>query len=780
MYYIQSYNRYKLIRCILVYLGLMFYLVSGAQTFSLSGTVAGNNQEPVYGADIILDSGQKSTISDSEGKFGFAEISSGKHIITVSAMGFKDYIETLTVDSAHTILYVDLQRDVKELEEVSINSNKSDKLNRTASISVQLISEEMLKEYQTGNLTQSLSQIPGLQSMDIGTGISKPMIRGMSYYRVVVAENGIKQEGQQWSNHHGISIDHNKVNHVEVIKGPASLQYGSDAIGGVINILPHHVPLSEGINGEISLIGRSNTRWFGASGQISARVRDVYINTILTHNNYGDIRIPKTDTFWLPTPGNSIESSHPVTLGEVMHNTAGEESAANITLGIVKAWGNSYFDFSFHSNKYGFFDWEGLRNEEKRHTHAENLHDIEVPFQKVTNYGVKHFTNKYFDNGKLETALGFQNHISEEYTDLSDSIDIGLGLATFTANINYISYFFDNQTIIVGVNSQYQDHKKFGYGHILPKFEKSALGSYVIYKSELNKKIKLNAGARYDYNLFEMQRTAILDDSLLNPQFKKAYPGFSFSTGLNYHPTRKISLKLNFGKSYRVPSAYELGAFGLHRHAGKFEKGDTSNKPEQAWQMDLGLNYNSGRTNFSLSPFINYFTNYLYSNPTPNIHPKYGQIYEFRQNVALLIGGECIVEFPVGERLTYYTGAESVYAVNLDLHKPIPSTPPFSVKPGLTYEFSYNKRIKDAEIGMEGMLVAAQKYVITNELPTPGYFSMNIKVSAQLILGKQKVNLKCHVTNVFDNKHYNHLSFNRRLRIPEPGRDVQIYINIPF
>ncbi|NJM15068.1 MAG: TonB-dependent receptor plug domain-containing protein [Bacteroidales bacterium] len=143
-------------------------------------------------------------MSDVEGKFVFTDVGMAQFELKVTAIGYKEVLLTGKTDTLSGNLQIKLSPTVQALDEVKVNGNIGEKIKRTESISIQLIEEEFLKETRASNLMQALNNIPGISSMDVGTGISKPMIRGMGYYRVVVAQNGIKQEGQQWSNHHGV------------------------------------------------------------------------------------------------------------------------------------------------------------------------------------------------------------------------------------------------------------------------------------------------------------------------------------------------------------------------------------------------------------------------------------------------------------------------------------------------------------------------------------------------------------------------------------------------
>jgi len=773
-----------------------FLSVSGQN--SIHGIVLDENNNPYTGANIILNE-TKGKVSDSEGKFIFTNVSTLRFNIKVSSIGYKEVQITGKTDTVSTRLTIILSPSVQKLDEVIVNGNISEKIKRTESISIQLIEEEFLKEAKASTLMQTLNNIPGINSMDIGTGISKPMIRGMGYYRVVVAQNGIKQEGQQWSNHHGISIDQQAISHVEIIKGPASLQYGSDAIGGVINVLPEHVPISSGLTGEISFTGKSNTQWMGSSANLSFRKGDVYSNVALTYTSYGDFLIPETDSFLLPAPVSALEASHKVILGNQMYNTAGNEKAVSFSTGIVKPWGNSYFEINYYGTKTGFFDWQGIQNDSTRKLHEQSRRDINLPYQQVNNYAIHHYTNRYFKDDKVEVAFGYQLNDSKEFSYLSDrtgnrtkelnyfrnegNFELGLLLQTFSGNVFYSLKRFYNHNFKFGLNAQYQAHQTDGYNHILPEYKKLSSGIFITHKYNITDKWILNSGARIDYTIINMDESLNPDveygDSIFNPALEKTYPGTAFSVGINYLPTRNTILKMNIGKSFRVPSAYELGAYGLHRHEGRFEKGSTDNEPEKAWQLDLGFEQKWKTLTVQVSPFLNYFTNYLYLNPTPELRPE-GQVYEYRQTNAMLTGTEVSANYKYKNRILINAGAEYVYAVNLDLRSALPFTPPLSLITEVSYLFKDVKALKKSKVGIELLSVAEQKYTVPNELSTPGYNSLNLLALTEIVFGNQKINLMIKVRNLLNSSYYNHISFYRRMRIPEPGRDVQLFVSIPI
>lgn len=774
-------------------------LIAQAHVSPVSGTVTDmETSKPIEGATIMILEGKFGGITNKQGKFNIY-FEEGEYELRISALGYKPETRTIVVDTIGLVLNIALLPATEELEEVMVSASKQEQLKKVESISIQLIEEEFFKESMAGDLMQSLQNIPGVNAMNTGTGLSKPMIRGMSYYRVVMAQNGIKQEGQQWSNHHGISIDENALGHVEIIKGPASLQYGSDAIGGVINVLPPHVPLSSGMNGQVTIIAKTNTNWLGSSLNISGRKGDFYSLISLAYNNYTDFKVPDTEFFLTPSATTSEYSSHQVPLSGTVVNTAGSNKTSTAIVGIIKPWGNSYFEISYVGNSTGFFDWQGLQNDSLRKIQQEHKRDLNLPWQNVDNVSINQFTNRFIGENKLEIALGFQNNISKEYGYLDDrtgnryeelvkyrslnNLDLQLKLRVYSAHLFYTINSRKKQTWKIGWNSQLQNQKTDGYNHILPEYNRYSAGMFLIYKYKLSKKWIVNSGARFDINSYSIDQSLNPDpefgDSIFNNSLRKTYNGTAFSGGINFIPNKTTTFKINMGKSYRIPSVYELSAYGLHRHGGRFEKGNEDNKPEQAVQIDLGIEKKWKYVQVSLSPFANYFLNYLYLTPTSTLRPE-GQIYQYNQTHALLWGGEMSMTWQLWKPLEIKVGAEYVYAVNLDETSALPFTPPLNSTTEIQYSFKDLAMMKSSSLGIQAIACAPQNFTVPNELSTPGYICLNMKAKTTFDIGKTSIKIVLKANNLLNSKYYNHISFYRKLRIPEQSRNIQIGISAPF
>lgn len=765
-----------------------------SQIFNIEGIIYDELLNPLEETNIVLNNGEFTTVSNHNGEFKFIDIPNKEYALQVSYLGFKNYFFKILPDQDKIFIKIELETLSQTLNEITIQFDSEKNLKKTSSNNIQLVNKDYLEQNYQGSIMQTLRNIPGVNSIDIGSGISKPMIRGLSNYRVVVAENGIKQEGQQWSAHHGLELDQFAIEEIEIIKGPASLQYGSGAIGGIINILPGSIPEPESTEGEIMMIGKTNSEWLGVSGKFETRHKDLFLTASCTYNNYADYKVP-ADSF-------EYKPMHYAYLGGEMTNTAGREFATNLRTGLIKKWGINYLSINHYYHHNGFFamaSGQELLNFNISKHHSDNR-DILLPNQKVKHTEINYFSNLVFGVNSLKIAIGFQNNFSQEFDWLEDisgsrhddlvkygsnNLDLQYKLLTYSGNTSF-SINKTNQLITIGLNSQFQQNTTDGFNHLLPEYSQFNAGLFITHKYNLSEKLILNSGIRLDYSSIQIKETLnpdpLIGDSIFNPEINTEYPSFVFAAGFNYLPNANLMFKVNIAKSFRTPAAYELASYGIHKHTLRFEKGDPNLKPEQSYQFEIGFEISKSHFSFSLSPFINYFTNYIYLAPTPDfmLGTFTGQVYEYRQNKAILAGGEFQTKIKPIKYLSIEIKGEYVYAVNLDLASALPYTPPLSILTGVLYSPQINNFFTNNRLGFEVLAVASQNMVAINEYPTEGYLTFNFLAKTKVLLGKQEVKLMLSIYNLFNSKYFNHLSYYRRLQIPEPSRNIQLKISIPI
>ena len=381
---------------------------------------------------------------------------------------------------------------VIETDPLKINQEES-------SLILHAVDKEYIQRNTGSTLLNSIDNIEGVSVINQGVGVSKPVIRGLSFNRVAVTEHGIKQEGQQWGSDHGLEIDQYNVEKLEILKGPASLMYGSDAMAGVVNI-KHSIDVEEGKSeASISPFYRSVNQTRGITGSVKGREKSIVYKLQGTYSDYNDYKIP-ADSFTYLGFRLPIEK-------QLLKNTAGKERHLNTTVGINKKWGYSHLTVSnFHQQigvfpgATGFARGYSLRQDE--------TNNIELPSQTIQHFKVISNNSISVGNDWLEVDVGYQRNHRKEFeqavshgfpVDLNDSLGTEMVLSTFSGNARLHHDVSKRWEAVVGTQFETKQNEVGGFDFIIPNYNQFQLGVYEINKWKINKKWVLNCGLRLDY-----------------------------------------------------------------------------------------------------------------------------------------------------------------------------------------------------------------------------------------------------------------------------------------
>ena len=786
---------------------ISFEAANGQNLYELSGSVTDIKGTPLSGASVWLNPKKKSAITEADGHFKISELTAGVYIINVSFLGYKPLVDTIEIRASKNIQVI-MKASVLALHEVVIQDNYAKLRNREDSRNVEVVSDRFVKMNLSGSLMKSLERLPGLSTIDIGSGQSKPVIRGLSFNRIVVAENGIKHEGQQWGEDHGLEIDQYAVDRVEVVKGPASLMYGSDAIGGVIDIKQLGVPRENTVGGSVDLTGKSNNNLLGTSINVFARHRSLYFTGRVTLLDFADYRVP-TDSVNIYSYKAALYKKH-------LRNTAGNEKDFHFSLGAIGQRFSTRFYFSDLYSKNGFFaNAHGLepRNVDTE-LHDRSDRDIQYPYQEVNHLKITNKSEWHGSNTNLEMELGFQNNFREEWSqyvshgympaNFNDLLSFPADLErqfdkdVFSGNLKTSFNPADNLSVTGGVNSEFQDNNISGRGFIIPAFTQFAAGIFVYGKYHLSANSLLQAGMRFDYGKINTEPYSDWfpspevsnGDTILSylqraPEISRSFKNISWSVGFNQNWDR-LNLKVNIGKGFRMPIAKELAANGVNYHRFSYEVGDPDLSPEVSYQLDLGAEYNSADFAAGISPFVNYFPNYIFMNPSADHDRLYGngnQIFYYMQSEVLRFGGEIHSHYRLISTLTVGVIGEYVYSEQLSGEKKgftLPFSPPASLLFNMKYSPQNTGRIKNPYLSVDYKLVARQNRIVPPEEKTDGYQLVNISLGGDLNFWKERISVAFQIQNIFNRKYFNHTSYYRLINVPEAGRNFVLNINIPF
>ena len=649
------------------------------------------------------------------------------------------------------------------------------------------ISREFLQQNFAGSLMQTLEGIPGVKAMAIGSGQSKPTIRGLGFNRLAVAEDGIKHEGQQWGDDHGLEIDQFAIDRAEVIKGPGALLYGSDAIGGVLSLYTNHVP-TERFSGSVQLFGRSNNEQLGLSAKIGGRLGCWFYRANATLIDYADYKVP-TDSiqyysYWIKLKDQRLR------------NTAGCERDGSVMLG--------YAGYNFHTDvrvsdsyaKSGFFaNAHGLEVRLSDIDYDHSRRDIDLPYQWVNHLKVLSHTTWRNDVTSFELNLAYQNNLREERSEPvshgympqpDNSLERRFDKSTYTAGMQ-LRRTLGNHELRGGLSGEYQHNRRGGWGFIIPDFETLSLGGFVMDCYTISENLILNAGLRYDYAMTHIHsyqdwyKTPVDGDSVYierSSNMRRHFSSLTWSAGVNYSSGLWV-MKLNVGKSFRVPIPKELGANGINYHIFRYERGNPDLDPEESYQVDVSISWGNDDWEVQVDPYLNYFPNYIYLNPTSQ-YVEGLQLYNYTQAKVLRYGLEAQVKWLFAEHWQAHAEGEYLYARQESGEKKgytLPFSTPWSIDTGVKYNFEHKGK---GFVGLSAHIVGAQNEIVPPEKPTDGYWTLNLSAGKDFLLGGTTLHVALHADNLLDRRYYDHTSSYRLIDVPEPGRNFSLMVGLEF
>lgn len=770
--------------------------VFAQETFHINGTVKdSHNHEPIIGASIIGHG--TFAITDDEGDFRINNLPQGTYTFEVSHLGY--ITDTISVVTANVVTEVFLEPSTTFLGDIEVYGHRRDIEARASPLVSHIVSKSYMENNRENSLMQTLEKVPGVSTINIGSGQSKPVIRGLGFNRVVVVQNGIKHQAQQWGSDHGLEIDQYGVEAIEIIKGPASLLYGSDAIAGVVNIQAPEVPALNSFSGSVNMVGETNNDLIGISTGVQGRKNKWFYRGRITYRDYGDYKVP-TDQINFE---NYIFELH----DNYLRNTAGNEANASFSLGYVADRIKTETFVSNVSGKNGFFaNAHGLEVRTSKIDYDASNRDIDLPFHKVNHFKLTNTTTIYRGDHKFRIDLGFQNNHREENSEPaphgympmpSSSEERIFDKNTFALNVSDRISIGNQHKLSAGITTEYQHNNIGGWGFLIPGFRSFNIGGFVFDDFEVKPNFHLMAGLRYDYGTIDTdayydwfasevttaQGTQVSEFVQRAQDKTLDFNNISASLGLSY-TDKNTTYKVNLGKSFRMPLASELASDGVNYHMYRYEKGNLNLDPEQSYQLDLEIAHQAASFSVAVSPFVNLYSNYIYLNPTSNYHETL-QIYEYSQSEVFRIGGEISASTLLYEKLDLEASAEYVYSRQTSGAKKdfgLPFSPPLSGNLAASYAFEDMLFFESPTFGVEYRITAAQDEIVPPEEKTDGWQVLNLSMRTELPLfnNNRPLEIRVKLNNILDTKYYNHTSFYRLIEVPEAGRNLSLSLTLPF
>ena len=729
---------------IIIALFLGFSAMLQAQN-TISGTVNNIKKEPLIGVSVYAPELHKGTSTDENGNYSLSNLPNGKIKLTFAYIGFATQNKTTNLQNKETTLDIVLDETEFQIDEVIVSTA----FNKIQSQNVMKVEHSSIKELQqkgTATLIEGLATIPGVSQVSTGTSIGKPVIRGLSGNRVLVYSQGVRIENQQFGDEHGLGLNDAGVESVEVIKGPASLLYGSDALGGVLYLNPEKF---------------ANTNTF--KGDFNQRL---FSNTLGSNTSLG-LKTSGKNWKFLARGTHNTHSDYKIAAGERVTNTRYNETDFKTRIG----YSNSKFSSVFRYN-YNKLDLGIPENGVAEQTTSKKT---AFPSQAIDNNLLSLNNIFFFKNSKLDVDLGYIDNNRSELEDGNIAI-LHMKLKTFNYDAKYHLPKLGQIETIVGIQGMSQTNANSGEEFLIPDATTNDFGFFGTGNYEWKSNV-LQAGLRFDNRKINSDARGIPGSAGSFEALDKSFNSFNASLGYKTNLAKELTLRLNVASGFRAPNLAELTSNGVHEGTNRYEVGNPDLKTEQNVQTDLNLEYKSSHIEFFANGFYNHINHYIYTSPTGEVIND-NAVFDYVQNDAKLFGGEIGLHFhphPL-DWLHYETSFESVTGKkeNGDY---LPLIPANNWNNTIRTEFKIKNWLEDGFATLNVTTTFNQENVSGFETKSNGYTLANIGFGGKVKLGKTAFDINLNANNLLDKEYTAHLSRLKTDGIPNIGRNIILGLN---
>ena len=635
------------------------------------------------------------------------------------------------------------------MNEVTVTGVTGDTKLKHATAPVSIVSAQVLRATSASNIIDAISHQPGVSQLTTGGSISKPIIRGLGYNRVVVMSEGVRQEGQQWGDEHGVEVDGSSVGSVEILKGPASLMYGSDAMAGVVIMHPQPT-LGEGeMRANVSTEYQTNNGLFA-------------YNLSMAGNQQGFV--------WDARYSDKMAHAYKNKYDGYVPGSQFRERAGRLMLGVNKAWGHSRLTCTAYHLTPSIV--EGERDQETGDLVCSSVSPTSyrksLPFQQVKHYKAVWDNSLNLPSGYLKAIIGYQQNRRQEFEESEDEYELYLKLHTLTYDLRYVTNERDGWKFSTGIGGMYQKSGNEGEECLIPDYRLFDFGVYATATKAIGERWTLNGGMRYDHRR-------------LSEALSRHFNGLTGSVGAVCNISEHFNLRLNLARGFRTPNMSELASDGVHEGSIRYELGNQQLKAEYSLQADLGLDFTSRYVSAQVALFANRIDNYIFTHRLDQVIEEGYLTYAYTQGDARLLGFEAGVDFHPIHSVHFSNTFSYVDARQMNASadtKYLPFTPAPHWASELKWELSHHSHgtvhhhhTTDAAhrsllnnlylaAGLDCYLKQTHIYSADDtETPTPAYALVSLSAGTDIQVKRRKV-AELYVTadNLLNRAYQNHLS----------------------
>ncbi|MBG44634.1 MAG: TonB-dependent receptor [Aequorivita sp.] len=734
----------KNILCLLV---VFFIYTTVSSQNTLTGNITSKNTKEPIPATIYIPQLEKGTVADFNGNYTIINIPDGSYNIVFSSLGFASISKKINFSNGKSVTEnLEMQESAVEMEEVIV-STPFHKLQSDNVMKVERVSTADLNASGAVTLADGIKNIAGVEIISTGTGIGKPVIRGLSSNRVLTYTQGVRLENQQFGDEHGLGINEAGVESVEVIKGPASLLYGSDALGGVLYLNPEKFALSGETHGDLS----------------SA----YYSNTLGTATNLG-IKTSGKKLKFLARGAYASFSDYDTGADYRVTNTRFNEKDFKTGIQYSGTKFKSTLRYNYNRSNIGIPEEIGEQTRSK---------DLELPFQEIDNHILSFDNTLFLNNSSLDIKAGYLFNDRREFEEEPDVAALRLKLNTFNYDLKYHLPQLGNFETIVGLQGMFQNNKNEGEEILIPDAFTTDIGILATSHYHLEK-IDFQAGIRFDSRKIESEAARNPTDMDFIPALNTTFNSFTAALGAKLDIVENFSTRINLASGFRAPNLAELTSNGVHEGTNRYERGNTNLTNEQNFQADVALEYRNEHIEFFANSFYNAVNDYIFLSPT-NETIDNAQVFDYLQDNASLYGGE--LGFHLHPHPLDWLHLESSFETvtgKLSNDDYLPLIPANSLRNTFRVELNDGKTRKSSTAFITLENTFDQKNVSNFETRTGGYSLLSAGIESSFQFQKVLFKIGLNGTNLTDKKYIAHLSRLKPDGIFNMGRSINVNLKL--
>lgn len=713
---------------------------------TLAGRVTDSIGNPLPDVRIAVVEANRSTQTDLDGRYLITDLPRGTYGVSFSLIGYAPEIRRIRIATDSTVrLDVVLRPTLLELPSLQVTASPLATTGLDSPQPTSILSGSELEAARAPSLGETLEGLAGVRNLSTGQGVGKPVIRGLTSNRILVLADGQRLENQQWGDEHGPNVETVDAERIEVIRGPASVLYGSDAIGGVINVVPRELPDALGRSPFISgrVMGAYATNGEAPDGalMVEGASGPVGFRASLTGRTSGDLSTPTGDLF----------------------NSGARTIGGSGAVGFRGGWGTVVVN--------------ATHRDERVEIHEDPAEEPgATPFQRVgETRGVVNL-NLPLGASRIEVDASYERNRRREFEE-ADANEVALGLLseTYALNPHYHHAPFGPFGGIAGFSYRRSEFSKFGEETLIPNSSAHDFGVYLFEQTELGR-WDLSFGARYDHRTLDVDQ----DDDLGVTAQTRRYNSVTGNLGVLYRLADPVAVVLNLGRGFRAPSTFDLFSNGVHEGTIRFERGDPTLDNETSFNTDLGLRVQTDRVSAEVGGFVNLIDNYIYPDPTGEIDPASGfQIYDITQGNARLTGFEASAEYHATEHVHLRATADYTHGQNTTTDQPLAFVPPFRVTYGVRLEAPRWRAFDAPYFTFGGESNARQTRPDPEEFAPDGYTIFQAGAGVRIPTGATTLAVDLLVRNLFDQEYASFLSRYKTYAL-DPGRNLVLRVTSEF